>query len=748
MIFLLLLGFQNGSQDLIWEKNVSQVRAALETNDWYRGKQLLRTLEELNPERYHSELLDATMAWIAETEGHLDTAIGCLNTAFRHQPDPLLALELGQLLARQKRWQAVSDILRRFPESRYSGKMARQYLDLYSQAEWHLGARPLAFQKLKQLCRLRGPSSEVQEYRLRLAHWAFALNQKAYGQQTAWDLLERWPGSDEALDAVNLLESELGPTFFQSEKRTFTLAWVYYRNREFVRASRVFDQLIEAGPRHPDYAKAMYFRALSELKDENPDQALIHFQRLWPLLQNTDYAGQTAFQIARCLFMLKRDKEVVSFLDQYFELSGKWYFECERLRILALRRQGWLVDFEQMNRRNWPEWLNEFYDRNAVAWALERGEPALAAQALNRLAAHRLDYGDRLEIRLWQGIIEYLQGQYTHAGETWIALAKYDPNHFYGLVARQLLHESGLGKRIFAGLQLGQINLEDAQVGFLLAEDPFTRRQLGAYLQTFVPQWNMDLGYEALSPDSVAAKWARIGRYDLAAHWVQGGDGLSKEETLLLKAKWYKAGQVPFASIFNAEVLARRIPRWLPMELYPQALQDWLYPNGFQNLIQNYAQQKTVDQSLLLAIIREESRFNPQAKSVASARGLMQFIPATARTFGEQIAALNPFQIEALYQPRVSIELGANYVHHLLDQFDGVVLYSIAAYNAGEDAVNRWRSFDSGATMIGFVWDITYSETKEYCQKVLRSYFQYQRLNGVMNPPMPVSIPTIQGKGR
>ena len=96
-----------------------------------------------------------------------------------------------------------------------------------------------------------------------------------------------------------------------------------------------------------------------------------------------------------------------------------------------------------------------------------------------------------------------------------------------------------------------------------------------------------------------------------------------------------------------------------------------------------------------------------------------------------------------LYDPQTAITLGAKYVDHLMETFNGVSLYTVAAYNAGEGAVNRWRGMDESVDPLRFVWDVTYDETKYYCQKVLRAYHHYARVYG-QDAETIISAPELQ----
>lgn len=734
MAFLWLFLCQEG---ILWEAQLTQLRGALEQLDWYRGKQILTQLEEAQPQRYRLDHLDATRAWIARQEGNLGTTLEYLERCLQEQPDPFLLLEAAELYAEQARWDDAFAALQRMGRPKWTGPWERERVNLLCQALWHRGEKTAAFSALAQLLDSRLPVEMRQELLLRKGAWLIASDRVREANAVLLELVRRWPASDEALSALELCKDH--PSLvLQGEQHSFTRAFVYYRNREFTQARALFRTIQGWGMGHPDFQRATYYAALCLVKDEKPEAALPEFSLAQTLLRGTPFEPDAQFQHMRCLYLLNRHQEVIR-LFQDFSPDAPAFAECSRIYLLSLRasqQRHLFIQFESQLSVQ-PSWLLDLFHRHDCAWSLQLGDWARADRALNRLQATALAYDDRMECELMRGLVHWVAGRKEQAGALWLAMATRDPNHFFSLLARQILYSSGFDQHLLAGLELGKPDLSKAQKAFLLNRDPFIHLQLGAYLRSFCPDQRLDLGPDDLPPGHPARAWARVGRFDLAARLLgdmtaQGSPSelphLGREEILALRAKWFHAGGLPQLSIHYAETFARRLPRWLPLELYPEPLQRWLFPQGFQKTVQEAAGKRGIDPALLLAIIREESRFAPRAKSAASARGLMQFIPATARAFGQEIPSLQPFTAQTLYQPRVSIELGATYVHHLLHRFQGLVLPAIAAYNAGESAAARWQSLGRGSDPLQFIWDISYQETKDYCQKVLRSLYHYRRL--------------------
>ena len=143
--------------------------------------------------------------------------------------------------------------------------------------------------------------------------------------------------------------------------------------------------------------------------------------------------------------------------------------------------------------------------------------------------------------------------------------------------------------------------------------------------------------------------------------------------------------------------------------IYVRSRQPRLRPSTgsrqYDRIIQDASQRYGVDFSLLKAIIRAESSFNPAAVSRKGARGLMQIMPEN----------FNALEIRDPFDPRQNIMGGARYFRTLLDRYQGKVALTLAAYNAGPTAVDRYQRIPP------------YVETQDYVEKVLRYYRFYKR---------------------
>ncbi|MGD8188448.1 lytic transglycosylase domain-containing protein [Brevibacillus ginsengisoli] len=153
----------------------------------------------------------------------------------------------------------------------------------------------------------------------------------------------------------------------------------------------------------------------------------------------------------------------------------------------------------------------------------------------------------------------------------------------------------------------------------------------------------------------------------------------------------------------------------------------WVYPIKYEAEVQTAAKRFQVDPFLLLAIIRTESNFNSNLTSKKGAIGLMQVMPKTADWVISQ-ASFDPMAKEYLDTPKVNIDIGTWYVSYLMKRYDGDLVLTIAAYNAGPGSVNTWIKNQRWDGRKETLEDIPFGETRHYVQRVLYYHKRYQEI--------------------
>ncbi|WP_158502029.1 transglycosylase SLT domain-containing protein [Vitiosangium sp. GDMCC 1.1324] len=164
-----------------------------------------------------------------------------------------------------------------------------------------------------------------------------------------------------------------------------------------------------------------------------------------------------------------------------------------------------------------------------------------------------------------------------------------------------------------------------------------------------------------------------------------------------------------------------------PTEAETRLIYAAAYPHTFRNLVVQHSRAARVNPDLMQALIREESAFNPNARSPTGALGLAQLMPATAFAVARQlnVPLATP---SALLEPRENIRLGSAYLGSLQRRFAGNPAYAVASYNAGPGAVDRWLSRFPDAELDEWVEQIPVEETRLYVKRVLGSAAAYQLL--------------------
>jgi soluble lytic murein transglycosylase len=133
-----------------------------------------------------------------------------------------------------------------------------------------------------------------------------------------------------------------------------------------------------------------------------------------------------------------------------------------------------------------------------------------------------------------------------------------------------------------------------------------------------------------------------------------------------------------------------------------------------------------LDPLLVHSVIRQESLFQYDALSTAGAVGLMQLMPATAAQVAQRLKVAK-YNRRDLLKPALNVRLGTAYLAGLVKGYDGDYFRAVAAYNAGEKAVNGWWS-EAGGDPAVFIESINYAETRTYTRRVFGNLIQYYRI--------------------
>lgn len=226
--------------------------------------------------------------------------------------------------------------------------------------------------------------------------------------------------------------------------------------------------------------------------------------------------------------------------------------------------------------------------------------------------------------------------------------------------------------------------------------------------------------------DSAAARLAALGTLEMddeqkwERDWLAALAGDSPERLLAVAATFRENGEAAAAMR-----LARRA---LGDGAAPDArTYRLIYPATHLDVVSAAAVKAGLEPVLVASLIRQESLWEPRAVSPAGARGLMQVMPATGREIARGIG-LADFSPDQLFDPAVNVRLGVRHLAAQISRFDGDVVRTLAAYNAGRTPVLRWTERADTDDPELFTERIGYAETRDYVRIIQRNVEIYRAL--------------------
>ncbi|MAG36885.1 MAG: hypothetical protein CL878_11680 [Dehalococcoidia bacterium] len=367
----------------------------------------------------------------------------------------------------------------------------------------------------------------------------------------------------------------------------------------------------------------------------------------------------------------------------------------------------------------WPE---SFWADRALWFAASALLPDAPERAAARLGQLTTDYPEsrfRPEALYFLGRLLVELGQEVEGYRSFVAATNTAPESFYSWRSRELtgrLQTSPRGpfdsKQAITSVELARWRTWlDQQLGVDLDEQ---ERQLAAVEAE--PRFRRAFALLAAGFTFAGEDELR----DLAA-------AVADEPAALVHTavSAYREGQTRVAMRLGERVFgALGIPRIMDS---PRVLQKLMYPLGFVGLVESEARRQALDPLFLTALIRQESAFNAGATSFADARGLTQFIPATARSVAAELG-LTEFDPDDLYHPDVAVRFGAHHVADLLARFDDNAYMTLAAYNGGPHNIARWARDGAEDDVDQFVDQIGFFETREFVKAVMTNYAFYRAI--------------------
>ncbi|MFD1804202.1 murein transglycosylase [Mixta tenebrionis] len=229
---------------------------------------------------------------------------------------------------------------------------------------------------------------------------------------------------------------------------------------------------------------------------------------------------------------------------------------------------------------------------------------------------------------------------------------------------------------------------------------------------------------EAPRPDSSLDNGAEIARVRELMYW--GMDNLARTEwSRLVASKTATQQQMLARYALNHGWWDLSVQATITGKLWNHLAER--FPLAWQPQFIQHTQGKAIPISYAMAIARQESAWNPKARSPVGASGLMQIMPATASHTVKMYSIPGYVNSSQLLDPQTNIQIGTQYLEYVYQQFDRNRIFASAAYNAGPGRVRTWQRISNGQLdAVAFIETIPFSETRGYVKNVL-AYDAYYR---------------------
>lgn len=363
--------------------------------------------------------------------------------------------------------------------------------------------------------------------------------------------------------------------------------------------------------------------------------------------------------------MSKDNRALIFWIRGMMELEAKDHNGAKRFFRMSLQEEA--SDKKVLQDATWN-----------LAWTLYLDNENDAFIALVDETLEKLGDDMREKLEFWKGKAYYRAGRIELAVKTWQELYERAPFNYYGLMAHA--QAGGSFAPIAASLSDAPVSSEAEWLASLNEWD--LCRQ---YLDDWRRQKHLDSTKEKWLATFIRCRHASGA---IRVYYSHGKSGSSE---------------------FMRENLAA------------------LYPLSFKQFVFGAADRFKTDPYLLQSIIRQESAFNPEARSPADAFGLMQLIPELAKRLARQ-QRVSYKDFNDLYDPKVNATLGSAYVRELMQKMNGRMVGVIGAYNAGTGPIFNWYKNRNRKDVFEFIEGIAYEETRNYVKLVLRNWIIYQQL--------------------
>jgi soluble lytic murein transglycosylase len=443
-----------------------------------------------------------------------------------------------------------------------------------------------------------------------------------------------------------------------------------------------------------------------------------------------------SLRIAESDYFLQRYTAALDGLRPWLD-RGARQAEARFFYLSALRGAGKDDEFVAQTQalvRDLPDstWSEEALN-NLGSYYIIKNEDEQAAKVFDQLFG-TFPNGQRAERAAWKsGWWAYKNGEYADTVRIFENAAAAFPRSDYRPLFLYWSARShgklGAGAEAEARLRLVVTDYGNSYYGRL------AQRHLARSAQTALTNDALPAARQSTPPRPIDAGSAAVIRLLLASdlyddalnklRYVQRTSGTSPAVEATIAWAYHRKGELRRA----ITLMRRAYPQHLTADQsLPREVLQVIFPLTYWDLIRKHAAARNLDPYVVAALIGQESTFDPGARSVANAWGLMQIVPATGRSLARSVG-IRRFTTSMLTNPETNIRLGTLYFSRLVQQFGGTY-YALASYNAGQNRIVRWKAERPGLDEDEFIDDIPFPETQNYVKRILGTAEDYRQLYG------------------
>lgn len=463
--------------------------------------------------------------------------------------------------------------------------------------------------------------------------------------------------------------------------------------RQTHRLQRNDDAHLRATKNLATFAKAHYLKEpKNKIFAENfLSTAILYARTLWTQDQSSE---------ARKLLLSLAEKPPRGVgLSQVFWILGRMHEEKQEFA----QATDW---FRKVLAAN-PEESLRYSSLWYIAWNYRKlGDPVSAVSVLQQLVDGGINSGELNKHRFWLARTQSELGMVEESKNSYQTLILEDPISYYGLLAQREMGSEEM------------VQLAKKSSVFLDSRD--VPLDINPFYSALTAEW-----LKAVDENEFLKSYL-----DQATEVYRKKENQSVEGWRFLLRQYGRVGS--FLSISQTMGRMDSGLRRSIIESDPKIL----YPQPFQAEVLEAAERFKVSPSLINAIIRQESAFDPRARSPMDAFGLMQLLPEIAKKKARRNAI--PYSgFQDLFIPRTNVLLGSSLIQHLIQTQKGQWVLAVASYNASEKAIRGWINTRYRGNTFEFIEDIPYDETRGYVKAVMRNYFFYSLLE------VPFQMPSL-----